>query len=375
MKPLLLIISFLAVVGLYAQSKVKVFSDDGSTFDLYVNGVKQNENPTTNIISDAFVQEFVRVRVKSESQAIDVKKSLALEAGKLTTLMLVERKGVYRLKYYGVSSLDEIQTSPQAEDLKVQEQNATVVNDAGASKKDIEIVNKSEGELIEDSDITMETQVTVKTEDGTITTSTTTTTTTTSGSEVNMHVDHDEFMEFGGEGETQETVEVDMEIDHDEFKEFEGSGEEIPDAPKLHVQPKRYTDEEIEAFKQEKKGLNGDAKTDTVYVVKEVPTEEVEEVDPCDYLTATELGEIKAHMDKEIFSSDKKNVAIQALKHKCFTTEDLRTLMKEFSFDDEKYELAEWGYDTVLDPENYYKMLGDFTFSATKDKLNDLMNK
>lgn len=78
---------------------------------------------------------------------------------------------------------------------------------------------------------------------------------------------------------------------------------------------------------------------------------------------------------KKMFDDDKLNFFQMQKSTTRFTTEQIGRLMREMSFDDKRLELAKSAYETVLDPQNYYRLHEYFDFSMEADKLNDYIRK
>lgn len=56
-----------------------------------------------------------------------------------------------------------------------------------------------------------------------------------------------------------------------------------------------------------------------------------------------------------------------------FFSHQIRDLMKVFTFEDSRLEIARLGYDQVIDPENYFVVNEAFTFIDTKRKLEQFI--
>ena len=69
------------------------------------------------------------------------------------------------------------------------------------------------------------------------------------------------------------------------------------------------------------------------------------------------------------FDDTKLNVARQAVQSGWFTSEQIATMMREFSFEDSKLELAKTAYSHVVDKQNYFVVYDEFWFSSSVDEL------
>ncbi len=90
---------------------------------------------------------------------------------------------------------------------------------------------------------------------------------------------------------------------------------------------------------------------------------------PC-IVNADEFGQIKETISKESFNSTKLTLAKQIIRSKnCFTTMQVSEMVRLFSFEDSRLELAKFAYDFTIDKENYYKVADAFSFSSSKEEL------
>jgi hypothetical protein len=88
------------------------------------------------------------------------------------------------------------------------------------------------------------------------------------------------------------------------------------------------------------------------------------------FTSNVDLNSIISAVKAESFADDKKIVAKQALNNKCISSDQTVTLLGEFSFDDDKLEIAKHCYDNCSDKENFYKVNSAFSFSDSKEALN-----
>jgi hypothetical protein len=69
------------------------------------------------------------------------------------------------------------------------------------------------------------------------------------------------------------------------------------------------------------------------------------------------------------FDDTRLNVAKQAVQNSWFTSEQIARMMREFSFEDSKLELAKFAYNRVVDKPNYFVVYDEFWFSSSVDEL------
>jgi|GEM_PF-1292699 len=71
------------------------------------------------------------------------------------------------------------------------------------------------------------------------------------------------------------------------------------------------------------------------------------------------------------FSSDKMKVAKQGAQ--CLDVTQVETIMKLFSFEDQKLEFAKFAYPKTIDKENYFMLNSVFSFSSSTDDLDNFI--
>jgi hypothetical protein len=90
---------------------------------------------------------------------------------------------------------------------------------------------------------------------------------------------------------------------------------------------------------------------------------------PC-MVSHEEFTQIMASIKKESFNSTKLTLTKQILRSKqCFSTTQVKEMIKLFSFDDSKLEIAKYAWDYTIDRDNYYLVADVFSFSSNKEKL------
>ncbi|WP_196893153.1 DUF4476 domain-containing protein [Aureivirga marina] len=108
-------------------------------------------------------------------------------------------------------------------------------------------------------------------------------------------------------------------------------------------------------------------------VDSEGPDNEVEVVvvkeDECKPMTSSDFDSAKKSIKSKAFSETKIRVAKQIIDYNCFTVSQVGELMKIFSFDDSKLDIAKYAFDKTTDKGNYYKLNDLFSFDSSIEKL------
>lgn len=88
-----------------------------------------------------------------------------------------------------------------------------------------------------------------------------------------------------------------------------------------------------------------------------------------------QVAEIVRVVKKTSFDDDKCDIAKLCVMLRPVFAKDLRSIAKLFSFDSAKVEFLSYAYQFCPDKENYTIVLDAFSFSSSKDKIIDLINK
>lgn len=81
----------------------------------------------------------------------------------------------------------------------------------------------------------------------------------------------------------------------------------------------------------------------------------------------TELIKIKAHDFDEA-----KKIAIEILLEKCLTSIQVKELLKELNFEEDKLDIAKKAFSKISDPENYGVIKTVFDFEESKKVIDGL---
>ena|SRR5688572_11786162 len=89
-------------------------------------------------------------------------------------------------------------------------------------------------------------------------------------------------------------------------------------------------------------------------------------------VSTTDMTDIRNSINKSAFESDKLTVAKQAISaKKCFSVAQIKEIMQMFSFESNKLIIAKYAYTYCIDRTNYYQVNDVFSFSSSKDDLNN----
>lgn len=91
-------------------------------------------------------------------------------------------------------------------------------------------------------------------------------------------------------------------------------------------------------------------------------------------IPASDFNAGKASVEKQSFADTKLKVAKTFTKNNCLSVNQIKDIMSLFSFEETKFEYAKFAYDFCADKKNYYQLSDDFTFSTTVDEFNEFLD-
>lgn len=84
-----------------------------------------------------------------------------------------------------------------------------------------------------------------------------------------------------------------------------------------------------------------------------------------------DFASAKASIKNQSFSDTQLKVAKQIFNSNCLTSAQVKEIMLLFSFEETRLDFAKYAYGRTYDLGNYYKVNDAFTFSSSVDELND----
>lgn len=293
-------------------SNLVVFSENGETFTLTVNGVIQNDQPATNVTAEGLTGDFQRVSVQFEDATLGTaSQNFAIEPGtEQKAVIKLRKKGGYAIRPFG-------EPVPLA---RAEKAPAPPAPTPPAQRE--ETVRTSQPEL-----------------GGKVTTTTTTTTIQ--------------------EGRGSETVRMDVGLGDQRM----GINVEIND-PTMTGGTTTTTVQTTETLTTTSEGTITKS-PETAPAVKEEPI--------CGPMEAAAFNSAKRSIGSKSFADEKKTTARQVLRSSCMSTDQIIEVMGLFSFEDDKLEFAKTAYDRCSDPQNYWKINDAFTFSDSIEALDEFL--
>ncbi len=326
-KNLLLFAAVFFSALMFAQSKVNliVFSEAGDPFYAYVNGIRQNDKPETNVKITG-ISPNISLRVVFENRALpELKKNMPLEAGfEHTVRIKKDAKKQVKLTYFGQTPISDEPTAGVAT-----VPYHSVENPAPAASSS-------------------EVSSTQATQTGN-TTVTSSTTTTTRGTTTNDNVAVN--MNAAGVGITMNVAGMD------------NAGA---------VQMSSTSSTTVTTTRSSSTGNISDNNT----VASEPVVNSAPAATGCSgAMSPSSFASMKKSVESKPFSDTKMSTAKVATKNACLTISQVKEICKLFSMDDEKLTYAKYAYDHCVDKSNYYQVSEVFAFSGTTDEFNKFLEQ
>jgi hypothetical protein len=95
---------------------------------------------------------------------------------------------------------------------------------------------------------------------------------------------------------------------------------------------------------------------------------------PCNLSDDTFSKAVKA-IDAKPFSEERMAMARLVTKGKCLTNDQIRTIAKMFSFDDQSLEFVKYAYELASEKETYYELQDVFRFNSVKENFTKFLSE
>jgi Domain of unknown function (DUF4476) len=321
----LIIVSFLTLM--FAQvnaqlSNVILFTENGERFTAILNGIRQNNEPETNIKITGLNAEFYKLKIIFESAANGEKNfNMAIELGMESTYVIKKNnKGEYVLRFMSSVPLAQAPPSTPAQTVIVYNLNPVATPVATQTSQTISTTTTTTSEGSSNPDnINMNMGVNVDGMGGSISinvsgmdgemgssstthSQTTTTTTTVSGAQTPVH------------------------------------------APSPTPVPVVYLP-----------GYSGK-------IGCPVP------------ISNGDFSDLKATISSKTFEETKFTIAKQVLNDRCMFVSQVKEIVMQFTFEQTRLDFAKYAYDRTYDVSNYFKVNDAFTFESSIEELNDYID-
>ncbi|MFY7733979.1 MAG: DUF4476 domain-containing protein [Bacteroidia bacterium] len=322
MKRIILLLVLLNTFSAWAQSTLNLFTQESEKFILFLNGVQQNASSQSNVKVENITASVQKLKIVFDDKAIQtINENIYYEAGKEYTYNVRKKNTTAN----NVKRIDGKSTTPiiyvvRLLDMKPLSSKSTVKNtQVIESTKEVDGGNNS-----------LETE----TNDKVTTTTTVTKSNNTSGNEnVNLNVGINGVginMNINGLDATDKTV---------------------------------VTNTTTTTTKTITKNVSTPVKTSTPKVNEPV----------CAPMTLSTFNALTSQLKKQSFEDNKLQIIRQVLASNCINTVQVKQLIGEFTFEENKLKVAKMCYKKTTDKGNYFTLNDSFSFSSSADELNEFL--
>lgn len=305
-----------------AQSTVNliIFSEDGDPFFAYVNGVKQNNNPETNV-KITNLSPNISLRIVFENAALpQLKQTMALDPGMEHTARIKrDAKQQVKLRYFGSVPLAEAATGIKTVNYHSAEDN-TNYNTAPANEQ----VTHNQS-----TTVTNNTQQDAGNGNGSVSVNI-----SLPGVGINMNVNDPTMTSNGSTTITSSTSS--STTTSTSYNSSNNSSQQTQQRQPAQVEEQRSTSSSV-----------------------------------CtSAMSDASFAKMKENIDSKPFSETKMSTAKVATKNACLSTNQIKEIAKLFSMDEDKLTYTKYAYDRCVDKANFYQASEVFSFSSTVDEFN-----
>lgn len=355
MKKTLLSIAFaLTVIFSLAQNtyNVVVFSGDAEPFYAYVNGIRQNDKPETNIRVTDLNSEALSIRIQFENKALPVlKQNMMPEFGYEHTINIRKNiKKVMKLQYFGKVALAQAPRTAAATVQYHTAENPVNIISSGSITEETNTIPSSQNthtaltvQAPESMDINIQPVTVVESS------STTSVITTTSN--------HNPRAPKRKSQNGNSTVTTTSVI----------TTHTVRPAGNVVVYPTSTTTTSALSGSIIPRPMNPALMTGQTPSIN--ATNCTTPIDDASY------EKMKTSIDDTPFQDSKMSVAKVAVKNNCVSVNQVKGICELFGTDDHKLMFAKYAYNYCVDKANYYQVSEVFSFSRTTKDLNKFLEQ
>lgn len=336
---LLFAISTLA--NIYAQNaSLTFFSQEGERFYVILNGIRQNDKPSANVkVTDLGLPNYKAKIIFEDPSANSIDRNLFVQDadGKFADLVYnirKDKKGVYTMRLSGFSE---------------------VASAAPASQQTSVVAYHTE-----------ETAPAAPVQPATTTKQTTTTTTTTTKPANTTTHQENVNINLGGLG-------FGVNVNSSVTEDADGNVNMNVNMGGLNTNASvKQSSTTTTTTTTTTKTTSNPAVGQPTPVAAATPV--VKEQGCVRAISATDFAAGKKSITSSSFSETQMKTAKTFTKNNCLSVAQIREVMGIFSFEASKLEYAKYAYDFCVDKKNYFQLTEAFTFSSSKDELNDFLD-
>lgn len=379
MKTIFLFSTLITFSALFAQSNLSIFNNNGQSFYVVLNGIRQNSKPETNVQVAQIKNGSYAVKVIfADGKTPDIDKNFMIDAPYDITARIIFKKGKGKLQLMGQEPTHGViqeavvfrptdaanysdavvvntQTTPVQNTTTIQTspvQNTTTIQTTGTSNNPGVNMN-------------MNIQEAPNTTTQTLNTNSTTTTTTTTGTNPDENVNLNMNLSVGG-------VNVNLNANASANGTGLGTGATITETTtSSSTTTTTQTNNQVNANIQ----LNGNSQVvqnqqnqqnaQHQQVIAQVQQAPLSSRVNCTK-TMNRLEAFKVELQDQSFEEDRLEALQLAMKSTCLTTAQAEQLIDLFTFDENRLEVAKYLSDRLTDRDNAGALAKKLTFDSSK---------
>jgi hypothetical protein len=336
-KTMILLAAFMTIAwAATAQTyNLVLFSEDGENFYAFINGVKQNEKPLSNVKITGLNSEALNVRVEFENKALPkLKQNMMPESGFEHTVRIKKSmKGELKMQYFGKVAIADAPKNGASEVAYHTSDNSSQ-SPYNTSSGNNDSFNNS-------------TNVNATDNGGGYTTVTTTSTTT----------------QVNGE---PENVYLNMGVNGINVNVNAGTG---ANGTVKSSTTKTVTSTTSTSYNSATSPNTGPKNTQA-----QTQTQSATAYKGCaSAMPEASYAKMKKSVEDKPFSDTKMSTAKLATKNNCLSVAQVKGICALFSMDEDKLTYAKYAYDYSMEKGNYYQVAEIFSFSSTTDEFNKFL--
>ena len=403
----------------FGQMNAVIYSEAGEKFTVYLNGESQNDQPKANVKIQGLTSEFFQCRIDFEDASLPdfSNNNFACHQGmEVTYIIKKNKKGEYVLRYYTenpISSTTSVNTDNPNKQFAVaddphyeQSQNANssnTQNTGGNVSMNINTngntggvgvnISGNDGQTggqvgvnisVKDGQNGGQVGMNISAKDG------------QNGGQVGMNISAKDGQNGGqvgmsisagdgqnggqvgmnisaGDGENGGNVSMNMNVDGVNFgMNMNVDGADLGTTQNMNTKVTSTTTTTnttkingVETTNQTT--TNQTTNTGTGKVVVSGNSGCLKSMDDASFAKAVQ------NVSSKGFDETKLATAKQIIKANCFTSEQVKTMLSAFGFEETKLDFAKFAYDYCFDTNNYYIINDAFGFDSTIEELNEFL--
>jgi hypothetical protein len=379
MKHILLFIAIISTSLSMAQGEgdLTIYSNTGDKFYVILNGIRQNNQPETNVKITGLTNPYYSCKVISADRTFEIEKNVGVKFDTLITYRIIEKKGKYKMRFFTQASLGT-NTAPDPNQSVITYHSTETPTDVQTNQ-----VNNT-GNTITNGETTTVTTTTIQNtntdgrnvdQNGNVITES-----------INMNINIGENgmstniditgngMENGNVNTNTNTSETLTTTTSSNSTTVNGTNsyEEVTTTTSSTNDNGNSTYYEETTVVTSNNG--GNNVTTTTIDDSHAGHDHTSYHNNSCYTNDTEVDQLVKQIQNESFPDDQVRVANIAAKNKCFSTVQIKKISGAFDHSGEKLSFMKTAYDKCPDRSNYYLLMEELTFSSDKEDLEKFIN-